>query len=60
MGDVGTFAPFGHMTLGQIARDNLENPFDFVWLTGDIAYAGVSSEKAGEIEPIWDIFGQLS
>ena len=44
VGDVGTFAPFGHMTLDQISRDNLIKPFDFVWLTGDLAYAGMGSE----------------
>ena len=31
---------------------------DFVFLNGDIAYAGMNSEKVGEVEPIWDLFGQ--
>lgn len=46
---MGTFAPFGHMVINQIARDNFVKPYDFVFLTGDIAYAGVGSEKKGEI-----------
>jgi hypothetical protein len=46
---MGTFAPFGHMVMNRIAIDNFKKPFDFVFLTGDIAYAGVSSEKNGEI-----------
>lgn len=56
-GDMGTFAPFGHMVMSQIVRDNLVKPADFVFLTGDIAYAGMNSENAGETEPIWDLFG---
>lgn len=60
MGDVGTFAPFGYLVMNQISKDNLVKPYDFVFLTGDIAYAGVSSEQAGEMEPIWDLFGELS
>lgn len=42
-GDMGTFAPFGHLVMSQIVRDNLVKPFDFVFLTGDIAYAGMGS-----------------
>ena len=30
-----------------------------MWLTGDIAYAGMNSEKVGETQPIWDLFGEL-
>lgn len=56
-GDMGTFAPLGHMVMSQISRDNLVKPYHFVFLTGDIAYAGMNSEKTGEIEPIWDLFG---
>lgn len=59
-GDVGTFAPFGHMIIKRISKDNFEKPFDFMWLTGDIAYAGVSSDKVGELQPIWDLFGELA
>lgn len=47
-GDMGTFAPFGHLVMNQIVRDNLAKPADFVFLTGDIAYAGTGSEKDGE------------
>jgi hypothetical protein len=42
-GDMGTFAPFGHFIAKQIARDNFIKPFDFVFLTGDMAYAGMNS-----------------
>lgn len=48
-GDMGTFAPFGSMVMNQISRNNFKKPYDFVFLTGDIAYAGVSSESKGEI-----------
>jgi hypothetical protein len=40
---MGTFAPLGHMVINQIVRDNLAKPVDFVFLTGDIAYAGMNS-----------------
>lgn len=46
-GDMGTFAPFGHFVIDKIAKDNLISPFDFVFLTGDIAYAGVNSQSRG-------------
>ena len=39
----GTFAPCGHLVINQIARDNFVKPFDFTFLAGDIAYAGISS-----------------
>lgn len=44
----------------QIAKDHFIKPLDFVFLTGDISYAGMNSEKVGEFEPIWDLFGELS
>ena len=59
-GDMGTFAPFGHSVIHQISADNFVKPFNFVFLTGDIAYAGMNSQQVGEVEPIWDIFGELS
>jgi hypothetical protein len=59
-GDMGTFAPFGHFVIRQIAKDHFIRPLDFVFLTGDIAYAGMNSEKVGEFEPIWDLFGELT
>lgn len=40
---MGTFVPFGHVVAAQIARDNFVKPYDFIFLTGDIAYAGISS-----------------
>lgn len=43
-GDMGTFAPFGNFVIDQIAKDNLITPFSFVFLTGDIAYAGMNSK----------------
>lgn len=46
-GDMGTFAPLGHLVMNQIVRDNLVKPADFVFLTGDIAYAGMNSEEDG-------------
>lgn len=46
-GDMGTFAPFGHFVMDQIAKDHFIKPFDFIFLTGDISYAGMNSEKIG-------------
>jgi hypothetical protein len=46
-GDMGTFAPFGHFVIDKIAKDNLITPFNLVFLTGDIAYAGVNSQSRG-------------
>lgn len=46
-GDMGTFAPLGHLVMNQIVRDNLVKPADFVFLTGDIAYAGMNKEEDG-------------
>jgi hypothetical protein len=40
---MGTYAPFGHMVTKMIVRKNLAKPYDFVFLTGDIAYAGMNS-----------------
>jgi len=31
--DMGTFAPFGHFVIQQIAKDHFVNPFNFVFLT---------------------------
>lgn len=42
-GDMGTYAPFGHFVTKMIANKNMERPYDFVFLTGDIAYAGMNS-----------------
>eukprot|EP00762_Andalucia_godoyi_P002053 ANDGO_02468.mRNA.1 Purple acid phosphatase 18 len=58
IGDQGTVAPFGFEVSNQLHRDNLKDRFDLVLLAGDIAYAGVSSQEEGEIEPIWDIYGE--
>jgi hypothetical protein len=46
-GDMGTFAPMGGFVMNQIAKDHFIKPFDFVFLTGDIAYAGMGSQKKG-------------
>ena len=46
-GDMGTFAPFGNFVIDKITKDHLIKPYNFVFLTGDIAYAGVSSQKKG-------------
>lgn len=56
-GDMGTYVPFGHMVSKMISINNKEKKYDFVFLTGDIAYAGVSSKEIGELEPVWDLFG---
>ena len=42
-GDMGTFAPFGNFVIDKIAKDHQFTPYNFVFLTGDIAYAGVNS-----------------
>jgi hypothetical protein len=42
-----TYAPFGHMVSKTITQQNIAKPYDFVFLTGDIAYAGISSQKKG-------------
>jgi hypothetical protein len=42
-GDMGTFAPFGAFVTEKIAKDHFVKPFNFVFLTGDIAYAGMNS-----------------
>lgn len=47
-GDMGTFAPFGHFVIDRIAKDHFVKPFNLVFLTGDIAYAGVNSQERGE------------
>jgi hypothetical protein len=59
-GDMGTYTPFGAFVINQIVKDHFIRPYDFVFLTGDIAYAGVSKESTGELEPIWDLFGELT
>ncbi len=59
-GDMGTYTPFGAFVTNQIVKDHFIRPYDFVFLTGDIAYAGVSKETLGELEPIWDLFGELT
>ena len=41
--DMGTFAPFGNLVIKQMAKDSFVRPFDFVFFTGDIAYAGMNS-----------------
>lgn len=32
---------------------------ELVLLAGDIAYAGIGSEDQGELEPVWDVFGNM-
>lgn len=44
---MGTYAPFGHMVSKMISNQNFIKPYDFIFLTGDIAYAGVSSQEKG-------------
>lgn len=52
-GDMGTYA-YGFKNVNS---NNIDKSYDFVFLTGDIAYAGISSQQKGEVEPIWDLFG---
>ena len=59
-GDMGTFAPFGNHVIAKIAKDHFTKPFHFVFLTGDIAYAGMNNQKRGESAPVWDLFGELT
>jgi hypothetical protein len=47
-GDMGTYAPMGFAISHQLNLTNMIDPFDFVFLTGDISYAGMNSEKVGE------------
>jgi hypothetical protein len=54
---MGTFAPFGKFVIDKIAKDHLITPFNFVFLTGDIAYVGMNSQQKGESAPVWDLFG---
>jgi hypothetical protein len=56
-GDMGTILPFAGPVNKMIYNDTLIAPYNFSLLVGDIAYAGTGSEKQGEIEPIWDVFG---
>ena len=44
---MGTFAPFGNHVIAKIAKDNFAKPYHFVFLTGDIAYAGVNKHGEG-------------
>jgi hypothetical protein len=46
-GDMGTYVPFGHMVSKMISTQNTVKPYDFVFLTGDIAYAGISHQSVG-------------
>ena len=48
-GDMGTVAPLGFSVSQEIVRTHMVDPLDFVLLTGDIAYAGMNSEKIGEM-----------
>lgn len=48
-GDMGTYAPMGHFVSQALYDYHIKNPLDFVFLNGDIAYAGMNSEKIGEI-----------
>lgn len=49
VGDMGTYAPMGHAVADTIYNHGVKDPFNFVFLNGDLAYAGMSSEKVGEI-----------
>lgn len=38
---MGTYMPFGHMVSKMITMAHTTKHYDFVFLTGDIAYAGI-------------------
>jgi hypothetical protein len=57
-GDMGTYMPFGHMVSKMISNFHTAKAYDFVFLTGDIAYAGIGHKEIDELEPIWDLFGE--
>eukprot|EP01088_Endostelium_zonatum_P019381 TRINITY_DN6658_c0_g1_i2.p1 TRINITY_DN6658_c0_g1~~TRINITY_DN6658_c0_g1_i2.p1 ORF type:complete len:303 (-),score=51.76 TRINITY_DN6658_c0_g1_i2:52-960(-) len=57
VGDMGTYIPCGWAVTQQIVEDNKKNPLDMMIHAGDIAYAGVASGADGEIEDIWDVWG---
>ena len=59
-GDMGTYVPMGHKVSDALFDYHQKDPFDFVFMNGDIAYAGISSDKVGEVEPIWDLYGQMT
>ena len=40
---MGTYAPFGYLVAKQITKDNFIKPYNFIFLTGDISYAGTGS-----------------
>ena len=42
---MGTYIPFGHMVSKMISNSHISDPFDFVFLTGDIAYAGLGHKE---------------
>lgn len=42
-GDMGTYAPMGHFVSKALEEFNKKDPLDFVFLNGDIAYAGMNS-----------------
>ncbi len=44
---MGTYVPFGHMVTKLLASKNSAKPYDYVFLTGDIAYAGISHQSVG-------------
>lgn len=55
-GDMGTVVPLGYEVTNELVAANAADPFDLVLHVGDLAYAGVSSESAGEWEPTWDVW----
>ena len=46
-GDMGTYEPMGFAVSYQLNMTNMIDPFDFVFLTGDMAYAGRSEKNNG-------------
>jgi len=55
-GDMGTVVPLGFEVTQQMVNDNNEQSFNMALHLGDLAYAGVSSQKWEEWEPTWDLW----
>ena len=46
-GDMGTYAPMGFEVSHALGNEILIDNYAFVWLTGDMAYAGMNSQEVG-------------
>jgi hypothetical protein len=46
---MGTYIPFGHLVSKMVSTSHIAHPFDFVFLTGDLAYAGLGHKETTEL-----------